>query len=68
MAPISRKCWRCHGEGFVRGPCQACGALRTNTYANGVLVSSEVVYMAGSVWGEAPPPIRPKPKLGRRDR
>jgi len=50
MAPRS-KCWRCHGAGFLRGPCQVCGALR--------LVDGSVVYQAGSVWGALEPPAAP---------
>ena len=47
-----RTCWRCGGLGFIRKPCQGCGLWRTS--------AGELVYMAGSVWGDSAPPMKPK--------
>ena len=63
--PMKSRCWRCKGQGFIRQPCQQCGALRTVRYGpDGEEVSREITYMAGSVWGDSPPPMTPKPKAG----
>jgi hypothetical protein len=54
-----RTCWRCGGQGFVRGPCQVCGRWRTGT--------GEIAHMAGSLWGDNPPPAQAKPRRKGHD-
>lgn len=62
----AHRCWRCHDQGFVHAPCQACGALRTNRYEGGELVGVEIVYQAGSVWGDQAPPMQSKRRKRQR--
>lgn len=57
---MKAKCWRCKDAGFMRGPCQNCGALRT--------IDGDVVYHLASLWGDNPPPMTPKQKTKRKDR
>ena len=54
------ECWRCKDNGFMRGPCQNCGRWHT--------AEGDVVMMVGSVWGDSPPPMKPKDKKRRKDR
>jgi hypothetical protein len=61
-SPRSRPlpCWRCKDQGFVRNPCQVCGAWRT--------AAGEIAYVA-PLWGPGQvQPARPKPRRTRRDR
>jgi len=47
------RCWRCGGRGFTRKACQVCGLWRS--------ASGELAYM-DSLWGDAAPVARAKPK------